>query len=66
MRTQLAPLIVVKQEYPDFRIDGHSFSEHEENNNYTTIKIENDFNNNQPNDDFETIAVKKCKMRKLF
>ncbi|CAG9798960.1 unnamed protein product [Chironomus riparius] len=52
MRTELAPLIVVKQEFPDFRIDGNRISENgeENNNNFTTIKSENDCNNNQPED----------------
>lgn len=52
MRTQLAPLIVVKQEFPDFRanlIDG-SENDEEINNNFPTIKSENDCNNNQPED----------------
>lgn len=52
MRTQLAPLIVVKQEFPDFRvnlIDGNQNDE-ENNNNFPSIKSENDCNNNQPED----------------
>lgn len=52
MRTQLAPLIVVKQEFPDFRvnlIDGNENDE-ENNNNFPSIKSENDCNNNQPED----------------
>jgi hypothetical protein len=51
MRTQLAPLIVVKQEFPDYRSSLLDGSENEENNNdFPTIKSENDCNNNQPED----------------
>lgn len=52
MRTQLAPLIVVKQEFPDFRtslLNGVDNNE-ENNNDFPTIKSENDCNNNQPED----------------
>lgn len=49
MRTQLAPLIVVKQEFPDFRNNLDGIVE-EENNNYPSIKRENDCNNNQAED----------------
>lgn len=51
MRTQLAPLIVVKQEFPDYRANLLDGNENEENNNnFPTIKSENDCNNNQPED----------------
>lgn len=50
MRTQLAPLIVVKQEFPDFRTTLLDSGNHEENNNFSSIKSENDCNNNQPED----------------
>jgi len=70
MRTQLAPLIVVKQEFPDFRLDSNgniSNGNDEENNNFTAlIKSENDCNNNNNHhhhseDIINSIAVKKCK-----
>lgn len=63
MRTELAPLIVVKQEFPDFRIDGNRISENgeENNNNFTTIKSENDCNNNQPEDLNSILLGKKSK-----
>lgn len=51
MRTQLAPLIVVKQEFPDFRTSLIGSGREEENNNdFPHIKSENDCNNNQPED----------------
>lgn len=51
MRTQLAPLIVVKQEFPDFRVNLIDGNDNEENNNnFPSIKSENDCNNNQPED----------------
>jgi hypothetical protein len=51
MRTQLAPLIVVKQEFPDFHANLIDNNENEENNNnFPQIKSENDCNNNQPED----------------
>lgn len=50
MRTQLAPLIVVKQEFPDFRSSLLGSERDEENNNDFHIKSENDCNNNQPKD----------------
>lgn len=62
MRTQLAPLIVVKQEFPDFRvnlIDGNEIDE-ENNNNFPSIKSENDCNNNQP-EDLNSYSTKKSK-----
>lgn len=65
MRTQLAPLIVVKQEFPDFRtslIDGGENDE--ENNNNFPIKSENDCNNNQPED--LNLFSKKSKTTKLI
>lgn len=70
MRTELAPLIVVKQEFPDFRIDGRlaSLSENgEENNNiFANIKSENDCNNNQSEDlNSPLFRVKKSK-KKIF
>jgi hypothetical protein len=63
MRTELAPLIVVKQEFPDFRIDGHSSENGEENNNnFVNIKSENDCNNNQREDlNPSVLSVKKSK-----
>jgi hypothetical protein len=63
MRTELAPLIVVKQEFPDFRIDGNRLSENgeENNNNFTNIKSENDCNNNQPEDLNSILLGKKRK-----
>jgi hypothetical protein len=66
MRTELAPLIVVKvkQEFPDFRIETHRLSENgeENNNNFAHIKSENDCNNNQ-SEDFNSpvLSVKKSK-----
>lgn len=69
MRTELAPLIVVKQEFPDFRIDGHSSENGEENNNnYVNIKSENDCNNNQHEDLNTSVlsVVKKSKKKKIF
>ena len=52
MRTQLAPLIVVKQEFPDFRVNLIDANGHDEenNNHFPSIKSENDCNNNQPED----------------
>lgn len=52
MRTQLAPLIVVKQEFPDFRTNliDSSGNDEENNNVFATIKSEHDCNNNQPED----------------
>lgn len=71
MRTELAPLIVVKQEFPDFRIDGRlaSLSENgEENNNiFANIKSENDCNNNQSEDlNSPLFRVKKSKKKISF
>lgn len=68
MRTELAPLIVVKQEFPDFRINGNSISENgeENNNNFTAIKSENDCNNNQPEDLNSISLVKKSKKDQFF
>lgn len=66
MRTQLAPLIVVKQEFPDFRtsfIDGNENDE-ENNNSFPTIKSENDCNNNQ-SEDLNSFS-KKSKEKKSF
>jgi hypothetical protein len=62
MRTQLAPLIVVKQEFPDYRVDLLEGSVHEDdnNNNFPIIKGENDCNNNQQ-EDLTTSLAKKCK-----
>lgn len=62
MRTELAPLIVVKQEFPDFRINGNISDENgeENNNNFMIIKSENDCNNNQP-EDLDSLSVKKSK-----
>ena len=67
MRTELAPLIVVKQEFPDFRIDGNRISENgeENNNNFTTIKSENDCNNNQP-EDLNSILLGKKSKKDIF
>jgi len=67
MRTELAPLIVVKQEFPDFRIDGNRISENgeENNNNFTNIKSENDCNNNQP-EDLNSILLGKKRKKDLF
>ncbi|CAO1317440.1 unnamed protein product [Diamesa serratosioi] len=63
MRTRLAPLIVVKQEFPDdFCDDSNLNSEQKETNyenGYLLLKSENDCNNNQQ-EDFELNAVKKC------
>lgn len=52
MRTQLAPLIVVKQEFPDFRnnLIGGGIEQEENNNDFPSIKRENDCNNNQAED----------------
>lgn len=61
MRTQLAPLIVVKQEFPDYRtnfIDGNGNEEN--NNDFPTIKSENDCNNNQP-EELNCFSAKKSK-----
>lgn len=49
MRTQLAPLIVVKQEFPDFHANINDNDE-ENNNDFPSIKNENDCNNNQRED----------------
>lgn len=49
MRTQLAPLIVVKQEFPDFH-ESYIENGEENNNSFPTIKSESDCNNNQPED----------------
>lgn len=69
MRTELAPLIVVKQEFPDFRIDGRhaSLSENgEENNNiFANIKSENDCNNNQT-EDLNSPLFRLKKSKNLF
>lgn len=63
MRTRLAPLIVVKQEFPDdFCEDSNLNSEQKHTNyenGYLLLKSENDCNNNQQ-EDFELSAVKKC------
>lgn len=66
MRTQLAPLIVVKQEFPDYRGDLLEGSVHDDdnNNNFSVIKTENDCNNNQQ-EDLSALA-KKCKRINLF
>lgn len=66
MRTQLAPLIVVKQEFPDFRTNLIDSGENDEENNniFATIKSENDCNNNQPED--LNSFTKKSKMNKVF
>jgi hypothetical protein len=66
MRTELAPLIVVKQEFPDFRINGNGLSEHDgednnNNNNFMTIKSENDCNNNNQREDLDSLSYKKSK-----
>jgi hypothetical protein len=67
MRTELASLIVVKQEFPDFRINGNSISENgeENNNNFPNIKSENDCNNNRP-EDYDSLSVKKSKKNFFF
>lgn len=64
MRTELAPLIVVKQEFPDFR---NSISENgeENNNNFMIIKSEHDCNNNQP-EDLDLLSIKKSKNENFF
>lgn len=62
MRTQLAPLIVVKQEFPDYRgdlLEGNVHDDDDNNNNFPVIKTENDCNNNQQ-EDLSALA-KKCK-----
>lgn len=77
MRTQLAPLIVVKQEFPDYRSNLLEGSENEENNNdFPVIKSENDCNNNQPEDlnpfakkskeNFFIVALTKNRRTKLI
>lgn len=71
MRTELAPLIVVKQEFPDFRIDGHarigSENGEENNNNFVNIKSENDCNNNQHEDlNASVFSVVKKSKEKCF
>ena len=73
MRTELAPLIVVKQEFPDFRIDGGharigSENGEENNNNFVHIKSENDCNNNQHENLNNSVlsVVKKSKEKIQF
>lgn len=57
MRTQLAPLIVVKQEFPDYR--NNLIGEDNNNNDFPSIKRENDCNNNQAEDLNEFIKKSK-------
>lgn len=63
MRTQLAPLIVVKQEFPDFHANLNENDE-ENNNDFPTIKNENDCNNNQ-HEDLNSFSKKSKKKIEL-
>lgn len=68
MRTQLAPLIVVKQEFPDFRtslLNGVGNNDEENNNEFPIIKSENDCNNNQPEDLNSFLKKSKKQSKKL-
>lgn len=63
MRTQLAPLIVVKQEFPDFHANLNENDE-ENNNSFPIIKSENDCNNNQ-HEDLNSFSKKSKKKNAL-